>query len=149
MRAFFSEFNLAAEESGGFITYLGFSNEGKQSPLSPLLERLHDELTLYFRGELKTFSVPYKLSGTSFQNKVWAECAKIPYGEKSTYKELATRAGCKEASRAVGSALGANKIVIIIPCHRVLSSDGKLGGYNGGLEKKIRLLDLEKNNRGY
>jgi O-6-methylguanine DNA methyltransferase len=83
------------------------------------------------------------MEGTDFQKKVWLELLKIPYGKTSTYKEIAKNIGSPNAYRAVGSACGKNKITYIVPCHRVLSSNGKLGGYSGGLETKIKMLRYE------
>lgn len=100
-------------------------------------------LNSYLKCELISFSLPYELYGTPFQISVWKEMAKIPYGETITYGELAERIGKPKASRAVANACGANPLSIIIPCHRVVAAGGKLGGYTGGLDKKIYLLNLE------
>ena len=102
------------------------------------------ELDRYFNGEQLNFTIPLDLShGTEFQQLVWQTLLKIPYGVTITYKELATKVGKPNATRAVGSANGKNPIAIIVPCHRVLGSSGKLGGYGGGLEIKDYLLRLE------
>ena len=101
------------------------------------------ELNLYFNGKLKSFSVPVKFSGTEFQQRVWEELLKIPFGETISYQEQAQRLGSPKAVRAVASANSRNKISIIIPCHRVIGKDKKLTGYAGGLEKKEFLLNLE------
>jgi len=102
------------------------------------------ELAEYFSGRLTKFRVPLDFPGTEFQQKVWSQLLKIPYGETISYKELARRTGDRKASRAVGSANGMNRIGVIIPCHRVVNKDGKLGGYGGGLWRKQWLLDMEK-----
>lgn len=104
-----------------------------------------DQLNEYFRGERSEFTVPinFKYSGTTFQHKVWNELWKIPYGKTISYKELAVRCGGANYSRAVANANGKNRISIIVPCHRVISSDGTLGGYTGGLDKKSKLLTIE------
>jgi methylated-DNA-[protein]-cysteine S-methyltransferase len=102
------------------------------------------QLRAYFAGELETFELALAPEGTPFQQKVWGELIKIPYGETISYGELARRIGNPNASRAVGLANGSNPIPIIIPCHRVIGSNGKLTGYGGGLPIKEKLLALEK-----
>jgi methylated-DNA-[protein]-cysteine S-methyltransferase len=102
------------------------------------------QLRAYFAGELKEFSLPLAPQGTTFQQKVWTGLCEIPYGETITYGELARRVGNPNASRAVGLANGSNPIPIIIPCHRVIGSNGKLTGYGGGLPIKEKLLALER-----
>jgi len=102
------------------------------------------ELERYFHGDLNEFSVPLDLNGTAFQRAVWAELRTIPYGETRSYGEQARRIGRPAAVRAVARANGDNRIAIIIPCHRVIGSDGKLTGYGGGLWRKQRLLELER-----
>jgi O-6-methylguanine DNA methyltransferase len=94
----------------------------------------------YLRGKRKAFTIPLDLEGTAFQQAVWRETLRIPYGRTITYAELARRIGRPGATRAVGQALGANPIPILIPCHRVVASDGSLGGYSGGLALKRWLL---------
>ncbi len=106
----------------------------------------HEEILKYLKGELKEFTLPISFKGTSFQESVWRELLNIPYGETRTYKELAEKVGCPKGSRAVGGALNKNPIAIIVPCHRVVGSNGKLVGFAGGLDMKSRLLALEKNN---
>ncbi len=102
-----------------------------------------EQLKEYFNGERKNFNIPLDLRGTDFQKKVWKELLKIPYGETISYKILSERVHNPGAVRAVGSANGANPIPIIVPCHRVINSNGKLGGYSGGLNIKEKLLELE------
>ncbi|HSW54104.1 MAG TPA: methylated-DNA--[protein]-cysteine S-methyltransferase [Ignavibacteriaceae bacterium] len=97
----------------------------------------------YFNRERKEFELPLEIIGTDFQKKVWNELTKIPYGETISYGELANRMGDKNLMRAVAAANGANPIPIIIPCHRVIGSDGSLTGYGGGLDVKQKLLELE------
>lgn len=101
------------------------------------------QLTAYFEGDLKEFNLPLALAGTVFQQKVWAALLTIPYGETTTYGELAERLGQPTAARAVGLANGKNPISIIVPCHRVIGSTGSLTGYGGGLPRKRYLLDFE------
>jgi len=108
-----------------------------------LVARMIDELNRYFAGESREFSVPLDITGTPFQRRVWDELCRIPYGETISYGELARRVESPGGQRAVGQANGANHIAIVIPCHRVVQSDGKLRGYGGGLWRKQILLDLE------
>jgi methylated-DNA-[protein]-cysteine S-methyltransferase len=102
-----------------------------------------DQLKAYFEGDLHDFDVNLRLAGTDFQQRVWQALREIPYGETCSYVELADRIGAHNAQRAVGSANGKNPIAIIVPCHRVIASDGGLGGYGGGLDRKCFLLALE------
>jgi len=102
-----------------------------------------EQIRLYLARRLKKFDVPIDLIGTDFQKFVWGETMKIPYGETITYSELAKRIHNPKAYRAVGNALGANPLPIIVPCHRVIASDGSLGGYSGGIKIKEFLLGLE------
>lgn len=101
------------------------------------------QLQAYFRGELKEFDLPLSMEGTDFQLRVWNELRAIPYGETISYAQLARRIGNPQAVRAVGAANGSNPIPIIVPCHRVIGSDGSLTGFGGGLSTKKRLLELE------
>ena len=98
----------------------------------------------YFTGARREFDLPLALEGTEFQRRVWAELRRIPFGETISYGELAARIGKPTASRAVGAANGRNPAPVVVPCHRVISHDGKLGGYGGGLPVKQALLDLER-----
>jgi methylated-DNA-[protein]-cysteine S-methyltransferase len=115
----------------------------KLHPDDPYLFNVFTELKEYFSGERKKFNVPLDSGGTEFQNKVWNELLKIPYGKLRTYKDIAIKIGNKKAVRAVGRANSTNHVPIIIPCHRVIASNGKLGGYAGGVSLKERLLELE------
>ena len=110
----------------------------------PLLDRLRTELAEYFAGARREFTVPLVYPGTPFQTKVWDALRTIPYGETYSYEKLAWTVGAPGAQRAVGHANGLNRIAIVIPCHRVVNKDGKLGGYGGGLWRKQILLDLER-----
>lgn len=109
----------------------------------PLLIQTKQQLADYFGGTLQKFDVPLKLSGSKFQKQVWSMLSDIPYGTTTTYGTIANHLGDPEGARDVGLAIGMNPISVIIPCHRVVSSMGKLTGYNGGLERKRLLLDLE------
>ncbi len=109
----------------------------------PHLTHVREELERYFAGTLQTFTVPLMFRGTSFEEHVWRQLVRIPYGETCSYSELARRVDAPRAQRAVGRANGMNRIAVIIPCHRVVNSNGKLGGYGGGLWRKQWLLSLE------
>ncbi|GAA1842350.1 methylated-DNA--[protein]-cysteine S-methyltransferase [Actinomadura bangladeshensis] len=102
------------------------------------------QLTAYFAGELTEFDVPLDLHGTPFQQRVWTALQEIPYGETTTYGELAAELGNPSASRAVGLANGRNPVGVIVPCHRVVGSTGSLTGYGGGLDRKRYLLGFER-----
>ncbi len=104
------------------------------------------QLTEYFDGKRRVFSVPLALHGTPFQLSVWEALQSIPYGQTISYRELARRVGRPASVRAVGQANGHNPVSVIVPCHRVIGSDGKLTGYGGGLERKEALLRLEAGN---
>ena len=115
-----------------------------KNPENPVLQQCCLELDEYFTGKRKNFDVKTTFAGTSFQNQVWLELKKIPYGKTISYADLAKAVENPKACRAVGSANGKNPIAIIIPCHRVIASDGSMGGYAYGLDAKKQLLDLEK-----
>lgn len=108
-----------------------------------ILEQLCDEITRYFAGSLTTFSIPLALRGTPFQTKVWHALRTIPYGSTRSYQDIAHHIENSSAARAVGNANGANALAIIIPCHRVITATGSIGGYAGGIERKQALLELE------
>lgn len=104
------------------------------------------QLDGYFNGRLKQFDLDLEIQGTDFQKRVWQELVKIPYGQTISYGELAKRIGNPKASRAVGMANGKNPVSIIIPCHRVIGTDGSLTGFGGGMDVKQQLLSLEQKN---
>jgi len=101
------------------------------------------QLAAYFAGRLTDFDLPLAPAGTAFQRRVWSALQTIPYGQRRSYGELARQIGSAKASRAVGLANGKNPIALVIPCHRVIGSDGSLTGYGGGLDRKRFLLELE------
>lgn len=111
-----------------------------RTPMEKFVER---ELMEYFDGQRCQFSFPVKTAGTAFQERVWAELLKIPYGQTASYGDIANRLGKPGASRAVGTANHRNPVPIVIPCHRVVATGGKLGGFGGGIELKKKLLNLE------
>ena len=118
----------------------GDSNE----PGARIARQAIAELQEYAAGRRKRFSMPLDLQGTPFQRKVWKALCAIPYGETRSYLQIARAAGNPRASRAVGMANHNNPVAIVVPCHRVIASDGTLGGYGGGLEMKAKMLQLEK-----
>ena len=117
--------------------------ESRDFKETALLKEAKAQLEAYFAGKLKDFSLPIAPAGTDFQLKVWEVLLTIPYGETITYGQLAERVGNATASRAVGMANSRNPLPIIIPCHRVIGANRKLTGYTGGLDIKIKLLNLE------
>jgi methylated-DNA-[protein]-cysteine S-methyltransferase len=112
--------------------------------MDALLSEARDELAAYFEGRLQTFTVPLAPNGTEFQRRVWSALTEIPFGSTISYAELARRVKNTAAVRAVGAANGRNPIPIIVPCHRVIGSDGSLTGFGGGLDRKRWLLHHEK-----
>lgn len=114
-----------------------------------LLSMATIQLDEYFQGKRTTFSLPFKLTGTPFQLAVWKELQNIPYGQTTSYKEIAQKINKPKACRAVGMANNKNPLPIIIPCHRVIGSNGKLIGYAGGLKLKNYLLELEKSHTNF
>ncbi len=102
------------------------------------------EITQYLEGKRKTFTVPFEYVGTQFQLAVWQALCEIPYGQTKSYSDIANDLNKPAAVRAVGAAIGANPVLITVPCHRVIGKNGSLTGYRGGLEMKTLLLDLEK-----
>jgi len=110
----------------------------------PLIQEARRQLEKYFAGELRQFNLPLDLQGTPFQMRVWAALLAIPYGETRSYSQLARQVGTPSAARAVGSANHANPVAILVPCHRVITAAGALGGYGGGLDRKRFLLELER-----
>ncbi|MBX9808838.1 methylated-DNA--[protein]-cysteine S-methyltransferase [Candidatus Gracilibacteria bacterium] len=113
---------------------------------NPILEKTKKQLDEYFAGKRKIFDIPLSVEGTDFQKKSWDALQKIPYGETRNYSEQAHMTGSSKAVRAIGGANHNNPIVIIVPCHRVIGKSGKLVGYGGGIDRKIWLLEHEKNN---
>ena len=118
-------------------------NLTKLHPDDPYMFNVFIQLEEYFNGDRKKFIMPLDIEGTDFQKKVWSELLKIPYGKTITYKKIAQRLGKTKAFRAVGKANSTNPVCIVIPCHRVIGSNGNLGGYSAGLNVKEKLLELE------
>lgn len=118
--------------------------EVEKKEAHPVLIKAERQIAEYFAGKRRSFSVRIDMQGTTFQKKVWDALLAIPFGETRTYGDLARRLGRPHAARAVGSASGKNPLSIIVPCHRLLGSTGKLTGFAGGLDAKTRLLELER-----
>ena len=137
---------LKIQYEDSFITKIEKTDDKPDINPTSLTDTVYKQLTEYFEGRRKVFDFPIKLNGTDFQKAVWKELLKIPYGETCSYKEIAEKIENPKACRAVGMANNKNPILIAIPCHRVIGSDGSLVGYGGGLDMKKTLLDLEKQN---
>ena len=144
---------LAGDETG--LQRVAFAEGGKalqpesdwREDARPLRQAVA-QLNAYFAGDLRTFDLPLRMEGTPFQLAVWRALRDIPYGETASYGEIARRVGTPQGSRAVGLANGSNPIAIVVPCHRVIGSNGKLTGYGGGLNNKETLLALERKHAG-
>jgi methylated-DNA-[protein]-cysteine S-methyltransferase len=116
----------------------------REAPDDATLLACAQQVREYLDGARTRFDLPLSASGTAFQSRVWQAIAQIPYGMTASYAELAARVGAGNAARAVGAATGRNPLSIVVPCHRVLGSDGSATGYAGGLERKLRMLALER-----
>jgi methylated-DNA-[protein]-cysteine S-methyltransferase len=139
---------LVANEKGlcglHFVGQKYFPQKGKDwIQDEKVLKRAKREVMEYFAGKRKRFDVPLAPEGTAFQRAIWREIAKVPFGETITYSELARRAGFPNCARAAGAATGRNPVGVIVPCHRIVGTNGSLTGYAGGLPKKKALLALE------
>lgn len=141
----------AYEENGALVSLTKDISPAvrTEQPPSVLLAETKNQLTEYFKGTLKEFSIPLCPHGTAFQQKVWEELRRIPYGETRSYEEIAIAMGNPKAMRAVGSANNRNPIIIITPCHRVIGKHGDLTGYALGLDIKKYLLELELHNGSF
>ena len=152
MRSPVGNLKLVASDQG-LVAILWQNEKPSRVPLNELIEDgthpilldTERELREYFAGKRKSFSVPLDMRGTSFQKDVWHALLRIPFGETRSYGQLAKQLGNPKAMRAVGAANGRNPISIIVPCHRVIGSSGKLTGFACGLETKAHLLSLEEN----
>lgn len=136
--------NIRISSKEGCLSELKFTDEEPDGEiLDQVLLSTKQQLEEYFEGKRKNFDMPIGLGGTDFQRRVWMEVANIPFGQTTTYMKISQKLGNPAAIRAVGAAIGANPILVILPCHRVLGSDGNLTGYAGGLNKKKALLEME------
>lgn len=136
--------NILIEADNIAITKIQFNISNVSCCSSPLEQEAAKQLDEYFKGKRKNFDLPLNLKGTEFQKKVWEALKQIPYAQTRSYKEIAMVIGNKNASRAVGMANNKNPCPIVVPCHRVIGSNGSLVGYALGLDIKKKLLDLEK-----
>jgi methylated-DNA-[protein]-cysteine S-methyltransferase len=135
--------HIAATVSSHGLQELKLTSEDVKPPKTPFGREVRDQLKNYFAKKLTKFDIKLDLQGTDFQKKVWSELCKIPHGSMVSYGYIAQRIGKPKAARAVGSANHNNPLWIVVPCHRVVSSQGKLTGYAGGLDMKAYLLQLE------
>ncbi len=138
--------DLLLESSGGKLVSIEFHADRRDTAAGgsdPVLEAAEAQLAEYFAGKRQIFDLPLAPAGTAFQKVVWQALAEIPFGEVCSYRDIAERIGKPSAVRAVGAANGRNPLPIVVPCHRVIGSDGSLTGFGGGLETKRQLLALE------
>lgn len=144
------DWQVAREREGqAFPDILPAWSEAEEAADWELLRQAIDQLAAYFRGERQTFDFPLVQEGTPFQQAVWKVLREIPYGAELTYGEVAQRAGYPKAYQAVGSAVGANRLSIFIPCHRVVAQNGRFSGFRGGRLAKEYLVDLERRSVGH
>lgn len=137
--------NVRAEVWDGYLVRLQFTEEPATDKfLDGVLMDVRIQLGLYFQGKQETFDVPVALGGTDFQHEVWKLINTIPFGKTTTYEDIAKRMGKPQAVRSVGTAVGANPILIMMPCHRIVGKSGQLTGYAGGIWRKEKLLELER-----
>ncbi len=136
--------SLGRGQSGAFLSWLS-KNLGPGEPREEpeVMAFAVDQLQEYFSGSRRMFDLPLDVRGTTFQRAVWSQVVRIPYGATATYGDIAQLVGKPKASRAVGGAVGANPLPIVIPCHRVIGAEGALTGFGAGLQKKEALLRLE------
>lgn len=132
------------------LLLLEFTDQEQKRPNAPIItgrneiiQSIEEELNAYFAGQLNTFTTPISPIGSPFQHRVWQVLREIPFGQTLSYRQQAERMGQAKAYRAVANANGANPLAIIIPCHRVINSNGQLGGYAGGIERKQWLIHHE------
>ena len=145
--------SLLIQTSARGISRIAFADTGRGAPAPPapedgvggqaVLDLARRQLEEYFAGQRHSFDLPLDLAGTDFQRRVWQAIAAIPFGETASYASIAATAGVPNAYRAAGAACGANPVVIVVPCHRVIGSDGGLHGFGGGLDTKVWLLRHE------
>ncbi len=136
--------NIRISSKDGCLSELRFTDEEPDGViLDQVLLSTIQQLEEYFERKREVFDMPIGLGGTDFQHRVWMEVASIPFGQTTTYMKISQKLGNPAAIRAVGAAIGANPILIVLPCHRVLGSDGNLTGYAGGLNRKKALLEME------
>nr|WP_243431467.1 methylated-DNA--[protein]-cysteine S-methyltransferase [Algoriphagus lutimaris] len=135
---------MLIELDEGKLTLLQFTEDPvSDESLEGMVKEVKHQLDEYLSGKRKVFDLPLDLKGTDFQKSVWQAVNEIPFGQTTTYMKLSQKLGNPAAIRAVGAAIGANPILVIVPCHRIIGTNGQLTGYAGGLERKQALLELE------
>ena len=134
---------ICIAENNGAITDISYNLLNFEIKETPLIRKTYKELDEYLKGKRQTFDIPLELHGTPFQIKVWEALKKVPYGKTASYKDIAKAIGNEKACRAEGMANNQNPVIIIIPCHRIIGSNGSLTGYAGGLNIKKKLLEIE------
>jgi len=136
--------NILINTQEEMISELRFTEESVSTEvLEAVVLKAQEQLEEYFSGKRKVFSLPLAMSGTAFQQRVWSAVNTIPFGQTTSYLKLSQTLGNPAAIRAVGAAIGANPVLVIIPCHRIIGTNGQLTGYAGGLDRKEKLLELE------
>ncbi|MDG1277726.1 MAG: methylated-DNA--[protein]-cysteine S-methyltransferase [Algoriphagus sp.] len=136
--------NILINTQEEMISELRFTEESVSTEiLEAVVLKAQEQLQEYFSGKRKTFDLPLAMTGTSFQQRVWTAVNTIPFGQTTSYLKLSQALGNPAAIRAVGAAIGANPVLVIIPCHRIIGTNGQLTGYAGGLDRKEKLLELE------
>lgn len=136
--------NVLIELEDGKLVRLQFTEDSVSAePLEGMVAEVKIQLEEYFSGKRKVFDLALELKGTDFQKSVWEAVNEIPFGQTTTYMKLSQRLGNPAAIRAVGAAIGANPVLVILPCHRIIGTNGQLTGYAGGLKRKQALLELE------
>jgi len=141
MSSYLGNIELMADDEQ--LVSLQFTEKKETLHSSKFLQEVKVQLEAYLKGELQAFDIPLLYSGSEFQQEVWQGIQSVPYGKTASYHDIALQVGRPHAVRAVGAANGANPILIITPCHRVISKSGQLTGYAGGLWRKVKLLQLE------
>lgn len=137
-------FSVATDDYSVCGAHFGLVESASETPADPIAARAVAELRAYFAGELTEFGTPVRAPrGSDFERAVWREMTRIPYGETLTYGQVARLVGDPGAARAVGVACNRNPIPVIVPCHRIIGAGGKLVGFGGGLDRKVKLLELE------
>lgn len=137
-------FSVATDRDSVCGAHFGPVENATEAPVDAIAARAVTELRAYFAGELTEFGMPVRVPrGSEFERAVWREMTRIPYGETLTYGEVARLVGDPGAARAVGVACNRNPIPVIVPCHRIIGAGGKLVGFGGGLDRKVKLLELE------
>lgn len=140
--------NIRLEAEDDYLLSLQFTDEPiGECTKDMLFQDIKSQLKAYFDGQLRLFDIPVGMSGTAFQKQVWMRVNQVPYGDTVSYDEIARSLDAPNAVRAVGAANGANPLLVVIPCHRVIAQSGALTGYAGGLWRKLKLLQLESRDK--